>query len=518
MRLSANAPQLSKLKNKGWHVDSMLPDTAEIVQRAQGIPQVSFLQAELALSSLQVWQQGSQMALGGLVQSIGVPAFDVFKTLVKEFKIDPAQDVIEKLEGAYGTVSAALSSMSSSGSGEGGEAMAMAASAGVGDGIQTMTAFPIVGLVVRIAWQLGKLGVNIAKWVREGKNYGAIERLYPSSRFFPETDVRVLNSVLLDQVRTKKDWTGIFSPPALGGGVGTQAPYAVKRLDTGGVEIVRRLRDGDGNLVDWGAQGWLGFIPGTALLHSGISVNGQLVEEIGSTLFPSARGVAAWMWKEITAPNPLASIFAVDADEIGDRWVGYISQLHEFVDDTGALNTDEKAAVMRTFNASSGGSIFGWGTAIKPKPNEWDHYHPRTVADQLRARQLKACDTLLIAYVDEDFGAFRDPAVRSRFRQRRKDLLDHPAVCNVKLDSVIDADYKEALKSAGAGTIQCAKGPQWLSAGPVGPPFNPVDDTGSGGQGGEGGLDRPKRTSSRALPLLAAVTLAALGWHHLKKR
>lgn len=510
MKLRSSAPALSRLRSKDWHVDIMLPDLREIDERARGVPQIGAVTAQYALRALEIWQSGSQMALGNIVQSIGVPAFNIFKELVEQFKIDPVADVTAKLEDVYGTVSAALSQMQSNPS-DGGQAMTEAAGAGVSTGVSMVTAVPVVGMVVRLAWNVGMLTLRIAQLAKQSQDYGAVERIYPPSRFLPSADRDVLNTVLLDTVRAKSDWTKLFSPPSMGTGVGTLPPYATKNTEFG-VEIFRRHGyDEDGLPINWGNAGWLGMVPGSATLHSGIAVTSTAAEEIGSSMFPSARGIGTWLWKQVTSKDPLAAIFTVHADAMSGAWSGYIHQLHEFINETDKLNVDQKARVMERMNGDSSGTIFGWGSSIAPVANEWDHYGPTVVGDALRARQFKACDTLLIAYVDESFGAFQDEQLLERFKQRRKQLLEHPAVCDVRLDDVVDEDYKEALRSAGAGSGSCAQIRPWFTIGELPDGFKPEDDTGSGGSGGLGGLG-PAPTRKRGLGMLGALLLAAGGY------
>ncbi len=494
-----------------------LPDVAEIVQRAQGVPQVGIIRSEYALDANIIMQEGAQQAMGGIVQSVGLPALDVFKTVVKSFKIDVAGEVVEKLEHAYGTVSAALASMNSNADQAGGAAMNAAANTGVTFGMQAVTAVPVAGMVVRLAWSVGKLIYGIAQLAKAQKSYGPVAKRWPKSRFDPTLDNRLLNRGVLDQMRQLRDWSLVFSPPSLGTGVGTLPPYGIKRLDSGGIEIFRRSGyDENGLPNDWAGNGWVGMVPGTATLHAGVGVDGMVVGEIGDSLFPSARGIATWAWKQLTSKDPLASIFTVHADAVSGRWEAYIHDLHQFIAETGALNVDQKSQVMKKFNAGpTGERIFGWGTSIEPRENEWDAYQPARVCDTLRARQFKACDTLLIAYVDDTFGAFKDDALRARFRQRRKDLLEHPAICDVELDSVIDADYRDALISAGAGALKCASIAPKFTATPV-DPFKPVGDTGEGGEGGLGGLDDLPAKGSRGW-ILGAGALAALAYFMTRK-
>jgi len=512
MLLSANASALRKLRNANWKVsyDLQLPDLERLAERAQSVPQVGAIGAGIALDSVILQQTASQMSLGGMIQSIGFPSLKVFNDVKRTFKIDVGRELTEKLEKAFTSESRALEVINNESSSDGGEAMRSVTSLAVSTVVQELAqSLPVVGFFARLAWTFARFGIAVASLARD--DYGKAERIYPRSRFDTRTDIDVLNKVLLSNVRTRADWTNTFSPPSLGVNVGSLPPYGVKRTDAG-VEIFRvsGYREDTGKPIDWSSEGWLGMVPGTALLHSGVSLYDGKVSEIGSSLFPTSRSVATWIWNQVAGPEPLSALFSVHADALVGRWQTYIAELHEWIDESSDLNTDDKSKIIRKYDREDGDLIFGWGTSIAPRRNEWDNYQPTIVGEALRKRQMEACDTLLIAYVDENFGAFQDKALRDRFRQRRAQLLQHPAVCDVRLVDVIDAEYRQALEAAGAGSGRCQQGPRWFTAGEVAP-FKPETQTGPSLPGGLGGIGPgPRRSASKAWPWLLGMTALAV--------
>ncbi|HUU94328.1 MAG TPA: hypothetical protein VM487_01195 [Phycisphaerae bacterium] len=90
---------------------------------------------------------------------------------------------------------------------------------------------------------------------------------------------------------------------------------------------------------------------------------------------------------------------------------------------------------------------------------------------QLGRRQRKYLGTLTVAYCSEADPAFAsDPMLADLLRERRLMLLDHPAVVQVDLSQVVDADYANAVahaqQTAGPGGIADAPKPGPRPEGP----------------------------------------------------
>lgn len=521
MLLQANDPRLKNLRAANWIVpyELQLPDLRELQETHRNVPQADGVAADYPLRALTILEASQQQALGGLIQSIGVPTLRIFNDVVSTFKIDVVGDITERLLAAYDSIRAATKAMEESP--EGGEAMRVAAEGATAHAINLTASIPAVGFAVRLAWSVGKMIQRIAKLASD--DYGAAERIFAPTRFNPTYDIDVLNNILED-VRVSSDWSGVFGPPRLGQNIGTLPDYTVSRT-TVGVEIQRATGYGDNGLpINWSDAGYHGMIPGTATLHAGVSVEKGVASDIGSTLFPSARNLGATLWSQVAAPGSgaLSPIFTVNASRVAGWWQDYIFGLHVFVHETGDLASHEKTSIIKRMNGDESGPIFGWGKSLEPQPNEWDEYQATRVCQTLRDRQFKACDTLLIAYVDEGFGAFSDTALRDRFRKRRMDLLQHPAVCDVRLNDVVEPAYRDALESAGAGSGRCQQIEPWFTAAPGTGTFEPEDDTGDGGQGGLGGLGEPPPTGGKRSSVLPALLglggLGALAYIASRKR
>jgi hypothetical protein len=532
--LKKTSPQLALLNGKSWVVDRLLPDVNAIYAVSVGDVQPSFLSTQYALETAYIWQESTQMAIGNVLQSVGVPLFDVFEDIIDELNIDVVVQVKDKLVDVYENLNKAREAMKSAGDAKyGGGAMDVAVSAGIGGAVKNLIDdLPAVGWVAKLVWNVSKLIRGIINLAQDSKSYGQTQTIYPDSRFSPTWDNIVLNRTL-DTLRLTADWSRLFGPPSLGNGQGTLADYWVKATESGAKEIYRKhgwypdgavSPEGDpigGDPIDWLLAGWTGMVPGTTMLHRGIRIQGDQVSDLGPSRYPSTQNVLFWLWKDIIGKkgNAGPAMYTIDTEEL-QTWRMYIHGLHQFIYETGnGFSGTQKTKMMKLLNTKMGKKVFGWGTKIKPTENETDNYQPVKEANALLARQDAFLDTLLVAYIDEDYAALKNnAALRAKWVSRRKDLLAHPARCSVDLLNVPDSDYVEALKASGVGSPVCQQAAQSYAAAPLVPPVDVPE-------GQHHGFDelspekKKKKGTQREigyLPLLA-VGVGVGAWYAYKK-
>lgn len=491
-------------KNLPKSVDTLLPDIPEIAADAGNAPVFSVLHGMYAATAAEIFQLASQVGLGSLVANVGMPVMSTFDTILDALQIDVKAEVTAKLMEGGRNLLEAYKAIKNGGE-QGQELAQISVETAVGAGIDLAAVIPVAGWVVKIIWGLGKALKGIAEIARSKGAEGA-KAQYPPTTFNPQLDNGIVNAVLAD-IYGKRAWGRRWSPPAMGMGVGTLSDFSVVSTEGGGFELVRKAGTQGGEPIDWASAGWLGMIPGTPYLHQGIQVDHSGgVRDIGEILLPSAREVLLWLWGSVMGHGAAVTpaMWCVDTLEV-QLWGQYIADLHQFVYADLKASPKIKQRIIDHFNARSGQKVFGWGTSIKPKANEHDHYEPLRQAKTLYDRQMGYLDTLMCAYVDDSYAAIAaDSAMRDRWEQRRRQLLEHPARCDVDISNVPDAEYREALRDAGAASMMCRAGPARFAAElkpeaeiPVGTTYSPPS---SGA--------RP----SRGLPLfvpLAALSLVA---------
>lgn len=428
MKLSKNDPLIRDLPTG---VTETLPDPNLVAENLGGSPTAqAVLKSQYAFDNTQIFQEASQVAFGGIVSGLGAPTI-LFEALTDALEFDVQRAAVEVLEQIYGTLENALSTISDASV----QALKDGIDAGVGVALDTATtaaqAVPVIGLVIQIAWGVGKLIFKVAKIIKEqGKDSAQI--LYPKSKFDPIADRDTLNLAVLGRLRASTDWSEMFFPPGLGYAHQWQGPFGVTPLEAGGTRIISNNPLGlDG----------VGFVPGTAMLHQSIEIlNGQ-VTEAGTTLLPSSRQHCLWLWRNITNTNS-PSTFTVDCVRVLQKWQRYIDELRVFLNETDLVSPEDKKKVFSFYNEKDGVTIFGWGDGSK----EQDTYQPALLAHALRTRQFALLDTVTCAYIDESFGAVQDAQVRVKWELRRKELLDHPAICTLDLGNIPDPVYRFAVE------------------------------------------------------------------------
>lgn len=251
----------------------------------------------------------------------------------------------------------------------------------------------------------------------------------------------MLKNLVVSSVRTKLDWSELFYPPGVGKSQSWQKPFGSTKLGIDnhkvGVRVISTNQSTD----------WVGFVPGTDVLHQSIELLNDVVTEVGATLYPSARKQCIWVWRHITETNVPAA-FTVDAEVTAALWQTYIEDLRIYLRETDELSDSSKAKIFKFYNGTPGAAgswskIFGWGDGSEEK-----EYAPTQICNKLRDRQFDLLDTITCAYVDASFGAIKNNAqMKDRWQKRRLQLLEHPAVCIVDEDNIPDEDYRAEVIS-----------------------------------------------------------------------
>lgn len=431
-------------------VDILLPDIPEIAADAGNAPVFSVAQGKYTAQAAEIFQLSSQVALGNIVSNVGMPMKSMFDVILKAMEIDVRKEFSAGLKAGGRNLIEAWKAIQDGG--ETGAAVAeVTTDTTVGVAVDVASIIPVAGWVIKIAWTIGKTVTKLVKFAKETDAYKDVENFHPPTTFNPQMDNMVLNAVL-DDVFGKRDWSRRWGPPRLGQGQGTTEDFRVLSLEGGGFEIVRKQGYEDGVQIDWNAAGWLGMIPGAPFLHQGVQFRNNEVFDMGDILLPSARQVLLWLWGTVLGHKSTVtpSMWCVDTAPLR-AWTGYIYDLHTFIHDHLSAKRSVKEKIMRYYNKRGEQEVFGWGTDVKPKENEWEKYLPYKRAETLRARQMGFLDTLMCAYVDDSYAAIKkDDAMKSRWDERRRQLLEHPARCDVDLDNVPDSEYRYALIDSGA--------------------------------------------------------------------
>ena len=495
-------------------VDMRLPDIAQLGQEAGGAPISDLFEAFHAQQSAKMYQVGSQAALAGISQNVGIPSqAGTFNTIKEAFRLDAllvVDDVLQSV-GGVGGVLAALEKMQAQ---QGGEPLLQAVQQGVGIAVRVATAGnPIGRWIERAIWSVVRFLRRVNNRARVSAEAAKLE--FPQTTFNPELDNWVLNSVVLQEIRQSKDWSRMFGPP--GGKLPADAkPFRFRHLQGGGL----RIYPGE----SWAQDGFLGMVPGTAFLHQGVELVPQ-ARDMGETLLPSPRNILTWLWKAVAGKgtNVTPALYCVDTDVI-ELWGYYIFQLHKYVHESDEINEDRKQRIIDDWNrridpaTGKTAKIFGWGTSIKPKSNEEDDYAPMAFARKLRKRQMAYLDTIMVAYLSSEYIALRkDAALRSRWQERREQLLNHPAVCDVDLRNVPDGSYKEAVKSKQRSMAGPCKAPTMSKTARV--PEDPdAPDAQGGGAGADAGDNGAGKTAKKGIGWLPVLAAGGLGlWWATRK-
>ncbi len=493
-RFEKTDPLIEQLP-KELPVEYALPDINEIVSDAsQDAAVMDLVNGWVSSSSARIYQGGGQIGLGQIATNIGVSSVETFGAITEALDMDVIDSVDATLVGEAGSILSAFSDMADSDA-----LVKKAMEVGIGISVQLMSQIPVVGWIAKLAWNLGNAIRQIVAVVKQSSADDEPPK-YPAVQFNPETDWFRFNNDVLKPLRTSHDWTHMFRPP--GGGVPADAAWLkeffVAPLEGGGVRIAASNP----------CSQCLGYIPGTAFLHNDIEMFHLQLKDTGNMYLPSSRQHGLWIWKHISRHNTPA-LFTVDAGVLASTWGGYIKTLRQFVEGNPDLSNGQMDKIVNYYNKDEEGlKIFGWGGPRTHDAGAWipdedvEKYQPVRESVILKERQLRFCDTLTVAYVDSTFGALKDPDVKAKWDERRHDLLQHPAVCDVQLDMIPDAVYRGQVEfEQEKRGFSCQLGPQSIAAVIVDVPE---------GQGGAAGVDG--KTSKPGTPggNAALISLAIL--------
>lgn len=323
------------------------------------------------------------------------------------------------------------------------------------------------------------------------------------------------------------DWTPIFTPPGTGAwevlprDAGSAEPGHAWRVAGVNVEASGAGMDGRG-IVPGGLVACIepqtkpidiSYLQGVkgAWTARGYEVATNLNYDL-SGMLPSFQNAGAAAWEAVSSKT--AAMFNVDVRGLGKAWVEYVEgamQLRaEVMGDVLTADVIESAAAIQAVflpfalhvlpsygemvalqkAAPEGGKkVWPRPTAL-PESLRIDRVAAKHLSD-LRARQTRALDTLLCAYCSEDQPAFRDPKLLALLRERRGQLLKHPAAKRVNLDDVPDKALRTELAAAQAdkqlGIDDLAAAPQQAKRGGFGPASDAPQAEGWGGESGGGG-------------------------------
>lgn len=514
-KLPSSDPVLAQLPAQ-LPSDFAYPDVNELVQDASGDPaSITRIQGWVAERAAGIYQAGGELGLASIVTKIGVAAEQTVESVanaIDESDTDWASGVVDSVTDTLGAAGAFVSALASVSDADGERLVKEAMQIGIGVSIQLMSQIPVVGWIAKIAWTLGN-GIYQLVQVVKKSNEEDEPPAYPAVNFSPENDLIRFNNEVLGRLRTQHDWTKMFRPP--GGGVPAQAAwlgeFETANLGQGNKVYGRTIKPTNPCAL------CLGFVPGTGFLHNNIEVVSLNVKDTGNTYLPSSRQHGLWIWEHIARHNSPA-LYTVDAKALEVGWRNYLKALRLYVEADDELSPSQKNKIVNVYNKDlEGNKIFGWGKPRTTEAGAWipdeeaNAYQPVAAARTVRERQLAFLDTMTCAYVDDSFGALSDPDVKAKWKQRRKDLLQHPAICNVDLSMIPDAIYRGQVEYAQDNRPSCKFGGPLNLAGGGAP--KPPDVQGGGGGVAEPDGHGPSVPTTRIMRnvAIASGAIAAAG-------
>jgi len=489
-KLSEQDPALALLP-KQLPPSFAYPDVNQIVQDAAGDPAIiQTVNGWVSERAAGIYQGGGELGLASIVTRIGVAAEATVENVanaIDESDTDWSTGVVNSVTDTLGAAGSLVNAIASVSDADAERLVKEAMQLGIGISIQLISQIPVVGWIAKLAWTFGNAIYQIVQVVKHANDEDE-PPAYPAVSFNPERDLNRFNEKVLVPLRDSHDWTEMFRPP--GGGINPNAAW-LGEFETwalgSGNKIYGRKISTTNSCSDC-----LGFVPGTAWLHDDIEIVGMNVKDTGNTYLPSSRQHALWVWEHIARHNSPA-LYTVNAKQLSSAWKNYLVGLRMYIEGSDELSPDQKNKLINYYNKDAAGKkIFGWGKPRTTQGGAWipDEdslaYQPVDASRTVRERQLSFLDTLTCAYVDDSFGAMDDPDVKAKWIERRKDLLQHPAVCNVDLAMVPDLLYRGLVELAQDKRPSCKfTGQLNLASGGSGPPKPP--DV----QGGGGGVDEP---------------------------
>lgn len=348
---------------------------------------------------------------------------------------------------------------------------------------------PILGWIAAI----GNFGWTVGRMIWDEHNPKEGSSLAPAITYNPPDD-QARSGQILDSM-AGEDWTGIWLPTNRGPWVVQTQKVQYRSGEKGwavslepGAVVGAGLGLGCMPGVDTLATVWQSELPDRLPKILGLKQAGGVQPKsskwavpIGLELYrPSMQQTSVTMWQHVLRNGP--DMFRVNSREIRAWWTDYFEAWRQLGAVPGigewwetflfrVLTTGTMGAPQSAFQEYA--TLGVWPRHVypllgMPKPGKRDLRPPVRVltaggymqyqADQLRARQLNAMNTLTVAYLAGDEPAFRnDSGLSDRFELRRGQLLEHPALRLVEMDMVPPGPWKtEARNRLIGGTITAA--------------------------------------------------------------
>lgn len=461
MKLSKNDPAIKLLRQKTLDPRFGLPDAASVAEAMSGPTVQNAVQIEWQDRLTDGFNVGTQFGAARIVSDgIGYlqgPKFDSVLSLVgvPEEALMVGQVFTEILEDTVGAMlEASVDEIM--------EVLEQVLDQVLGAMVDVISGIPVFGWVVKIVWNVVRGIIRLVEVIK-GQNEKPPEKEYPRALFTPDGDLALANHGVL-RVLNGYDWTNVFMPPGVDRNTTYGEYFRGNKLEGGGRRIETR-----GEKVDW-----IGMIPGTTSLHQYIEVEpgGNQVRDTGS-LLPSARNLSTYAWAQVTdLQSP--SMYSVGAEQVRSVWSAYLFNLRMWIRETGLMKESTKRKLV---NSPVMVKQFGWGpydmpfdsklgfenfgiddptgkikwtrvpltTGKNAKPAQTGVAHPVRAMKELEQAQWRGLNTLQVAYVDERQGAFqgfKQEDMLKRLVERRKQLLQHPALCDVNMPDVVDPKFR----------------------------------------------------------------------------
>lgn len=442
-----------------------MPDVQAIADAMQGPTQLARAQMAWQNSMAKTFNEGTQVGGARIVTELGFPVGQQLDSVLDLVALPPeaievGHSFFALLEATGLTDSAPVEDLMATL--ETAMTDVMGALADVTSGI------PVYGWAAKMIWNVISGVRKLAELIRGQKSQ---EPEAQRVQFVPGGDLNAGNDTMV--LLGTLDWTPVFLPygGTTKGGYGSEY-FASVTIEGGGQRIYPTSEQLAG----------FGMIPGTTSMHQYIEVEpGAGVGRVRDSgrFYPTARNVGIYGWGQSNLENN-PSLYSINARAVREAWAAYLFNLRLWIRETKSLKESTKRKLV---NNEVLVRQFGWGPydmPFKPElgyenfgiddpdgaipwkrvneqraeggpPAQTGVAHPIYFARDQERRQWDALDTLMCAYASENQGAFqgfKGEDMAARLEVRRKQLKQHPAVCNVELKDVVDVVYKAAVEFA----------------------------------------------------------------------
>lgn len=408
--------------------DSTLPSLAEA--------QKTFLTLAASVTG-QAWELSAdsnankayQRDVGGLLSSTGVAGrhrFDIaFQFIGLPDSALAVQPIFERLIRTKAVQKAIQATL---------ELLKQAMEEVMGKVVQAVGAIPVYGWIVEAIYDVALGIVTIVKVFKQQKKSSKKKREHEWSTFSQDTDANFSYQLVERPISAGGDMTGIFTAPGWSGVLESwQKPITTDLLRGGGVRVV----------PNGAASDALGYIPGTSTIHQGFELSNRAVTalDLGRVL-PLARANAISAWGIVNRTDT-PQLFAVNTERAIGEWQQYLQQLRAAL-----FESEHVSESARDHGIALGEKLFGWSPVEKGVDDPGiEKSIPVTALRRLDRIQRAAMDRSSVAYCALDAPAVvQRPDWRELVVSRRRDLLAHPAICEVDPEVVPDAAYRSGVE------------------------------------------------------------------------